>query len=175
MKPTDWYYNIGRGVYIMDADSYKIDKSKEVKSGYPNADHLLSSTKEASDWVTKKNNIRGRKKMDVTTDNTINVIENLPISEVRKIVSYFDSRPLTDEILEELGFVYEHNYNYVKIDNEPVDANWWLVTSVGELFGMKKHSDRHYIVRFMNNPRSAKFETVGSIKMLIEALKGERK
>ena len=39
-------------------DSYKIDKSKEAKNGYPNADHLLSSTKEASDWVMKKNNIK---------------------------------------------------------------------------------------------------------------------
>jgi len=91
---------------------------------------------------------------------------------IDKYLLYEDTRPLTEETLKELGFEYEHTYNYTKIENEKVDANWWFVTSVGELFGMKKHSDSHYVVRFMNNPKSAKFKTVGKVKMLIEALKG---
>ena len=53
-----YYFNIGRGVYYMSPDSHKIDHKKEVKDGYPNAKEVLSSTKQASDYVAKKNNIK---------------------------------------------------------------------------------------------------------------------
>ena len=53
-----YYFNIGRGIYYMSPDSHKIDHKKEVKDGYPNAKEVLSSIKQASDYVAKKNNIK---------------------------------------------------------------------------------------------------------------------
>jgi len=59
-----YYFNIGRGVYYMSPDSHKIDHKKEVKNGYPNALEVLSSTKQASDYVAKKNNIKEEVELD---------------------------------------------------------------------------------------------------------------
>jgi len=59
-----YYFNIGRGVYYMSPDSHKIDHKKEVKDGYPNAKEVLSSTKQASDYVAKKNNIKEEVELD---------------------------------------------------------------------------------------------------------------
>ena len=48
-------YNLGRGVYeLSEENQYKrYDRKKEMDSGYPNAIEVLSSTKEASDFVNK--------------------------------------------------------------------------------------------------------------------------
>jgi len=85
-------------------------------------------------------------------DYAINMIDNLPIEEAIKVVSYYDSRPLTDETLEELGF----------------ESN---------LYNMGKYSKLKYlgsdgvklVVDYRNVGKYCK--TVGSVKMLIEALK----
>lgn len=53
-----YYFNIGRGIYYMGPDSHKINHKKEVKDGYPNADKVLSTVKQASDYVIKKNKIK---------------------------------------------------------------------------------------------------------------------
>ena len=53
-----YYYNIGRGIYLMSSDAHKINHKKEVKDGYPNAIEVKSSVKQASDWVIKKNKIK---------------------------------------------------------------------------------------------------------------------
>jgi len=53
-----YYYNIGRGIYLMNPDAHKINHKKEVKDGYPNAIEVKSSAKQASDWVIKKNKIK---------------------------------------------------------------------------------------------------------------------
>lgn len=80
-----------------------------------------------------------------------------------------DDRPLTDETLEELGFVYSCTHNYT----QNKEANWWLVIVNGELYAMKDKEDDEYEVRFVNVPNSPAYKTVGSVKMLIEALKGD--
>ena len=55
------YYNLDRGVYKLQKDNNgKIvgkmhDRQKEMKAGFPNADEVLSNTKQASDKVAKLN------------------------------------------------------------------------------------------------------------------------
>jgi len=57
-----YYYNIGRGIYLMSPDAHKINHKKEVKDGYPNSVEVKSSEKQASDWVIKKNKIKSEVK-----------------------------------------------------------------------------------------------------------------
>ena len=55
------YYNLDRGVYKLQKDNNgKIigkmhDRQKEMKAGFPNADEVLSNTKQAADKVAKLN------------------------------------------------------------------------------------------------------------------------
>ena len=55
------YYNLDRGVYRLQKDNNgkiigkKHDRQKEIKAGFPNADEVLSNTKEAADKVAKLN------------------------------------------------------------------------------------------------------------------------
>ena len=121
-----WYYNIGRGVYIMGVDSYKIDKSKEAKNGYPNADHLLSSTKQASDWVTKKNNIKEGKLYEAKTikykKNDWKKYNKL----VKKGKSVMIQTAFGDEFSWEDGSVHgvfasENNGNEIELSHDDID------------------------------------------------------
>jgi len=50
-KPT--YYNLDRGVYILG--DKKQDRDYEMKNNFPNAESVLSNTKEASKYVEKMN------------------------------------------------------------------------------------------------------------------------
>ena len=89
----------------------------------------------------------------------------LPIEKAQQVVEWFDSSPLTDEVLEGLGF---------------------------EKKGMKgmeyweyKYSDEYYLVAKRNPNYAVPYvcgieasekpicKTVGKVKMLIEALKGD--
>lgn len=55
------YYNLGRGVYRLQKDNNgKIigkmhDRKKEMRVGFPNADEVLSTTKQAATKVVKLN------------------------------------------------------------------------------------------------------------------------
>ena len=98
-------------------------------------------------------------------DYAINMIDNLPIGEAIKVVSYYDSRPLTDETLEELGFERKG--------------------MKGMEYWQKKFADGYYLVAKRNPDYAVPYvcgiefvdtpvcKTVGKIKMLIEALKGD--
>ena len=78
-----------------------------------------------------------------------------------------DDRPLTDEILKELGF-------------EKQEQSWeWVMKDVMNDSGLfaDKNNNGEWIVAF-DFPMDAllpipKWKTVGSVKMLIEALKGD--
>lgn len=54
------FYNLGRGIYRLDEENQfkRYDRKKEIDSGYPNAREVLSSTKEASDYVDKLNDMK---------------------------------------------------------------------------------------------------------------------
>jgi Zn ribbon nucleic-acid-binding protein len=90
-------------------------------------------------------------------DYTINMIDNLPIGEAIKVVSYYDSRPLTDETLKELGFEKQD------------DGSWWYMCSQFDIKLMKSG----HIIDVMKINGIHKYKRVGRIKMLIEALKGD--
>ena len=68
-----------------------------------------------------------------------------------------DDRPLTDETLEELGFV------------KGGDKAFYLTINAMELI---KRFDEDFVETASLRPRS-KWKTVGSVKMLIEVLKGD--
>jgi hypothetical protein len=85
-------------------------------------------------------------------------MKDIGLTEQAKFYENFkDPSPLTDETLEELGF-------YIKDDNYAYSINGvWLIgykSEKGRKVKMKDHSFPTY-------------KTVGSVKMLIEALKGE--
>ena len=100
--------------------------------------------------------------MKVKTDNTINMIENLPIGEANKVASYFDSRPLTDETLKELEFV---NKRLALTPYMAIDIIGYPNKMIGYLY--------HYNIVGNEYDYSREYSTVGSVKMLISALKGD--
>ena len=73
-----------------------------------------------------------------------------------------DDRPLTDETLEELGFEKFRTCYAIKISNDVI-----LRCAVGDNFTNKTS----FVT--MNVMPSVYYKTVGSVKMLIEALKGD--
>jgi uncharacterized protein (DUF2249 family) len=95
-------------------------------------------------------------------DYAIHMIDNLPIGEAIKVVSYYDSRPLTDETLKELGFEKAKTCYALKISSDVM-----LRCAIGQKFRNKKG------LVYMNVMPSIYYKTVGSVKMLIEALKGD--
>ena len=88
----------------------------------------------------------------------------LPIEQAQQVVDWFDTRPLTNETLKELGFekVYTNEYHYK-------DLVAW----------MNLDDDTYYVpIKFpsgmeMGLELRKEITTVGSVKMLIEALKGD--
>jgi len=91
----------------------------------------------------------------------------LPIEQAQQVVDWFDSRPLTDETLEELGF------------EKPLDAIYdFRLPDVANSWGLFADiENEEYYISF-NFPMDATkpiptYKTVGSVKMLIEALKGD--
>jgi hypothetical protein len=122
----------------------------------------------------------GRNKMKIE-DYAINMIDNLPIGEAIKVVSYYDSRPLTDETLKELGFVkddYKHetedgwNFWELSLEAEPDPCHYYmkLVTD------LSNNKERWCIIQLGKGQcyfTQPKLKTVGSVRMLIEALKGD--
>ena len=98
------------------------------------------------------------------------LIDNLPIGEAIKVVSYYDSRPLTEETLKELGFIQEKlSSNYQGMYSE-----WYYDVVMYDLCANKQEDGTLY-VEFDACNDSPTWKTVGSVKMLIEALKGEIK
>ena len=85
------------------------------------------------------------------------LIDNLPIGEAIKVVSYYDARPLTDETLKELGFEKQD------------DGSWWYMCSQFDIKIMR--SGRICDIMKINGIHQ--YKRVGKIKMLIEALKGD--
>ena len=90
----------------------------------------------------------------------------LKVKAINDYHLYNDPRPLTDETLEELGF------HKVK--------KWWIYRpfvyqndkQFVELIALKKE-DNTYIVTMDNNKSNTIWKTVGSVRMLIESLKGD--
>ena len=80
------YYNLDRGVYRLQKDNNgKIigkmhDRQKEVRAGFPNADEVLSNTKQASAKVAKLNEsaISDKAMMMKLTTKAMKVIPNSP-------------------------------------------------------------------------------------------------
>jgi hypothetical protein len=96
------------------------------------------------------------------------LIDNLPIGEAIKVVSYYDSRPLTDETLKELGFIQEKlSSNYQGMYSE-----WYYDVVMYDLCANKQEDGTLY-VEFDACNNSPIWKTVGSVKMLIETLKGD--
>ena len=79
----------------------------------------------------------------------------LPIEQAQQVVDWFDSRPLTEETLKELNIQLEKPIgDYIEY-YETNDGE----TSTLELNGI--------------GGQRPKFKTVGKLKMIIEALKGD--
>ena len=78
-----------------------------------------------------------------------------------------DNRPLTDDTLKELGFELTEDSTKFKgyIKNDGISPNNYTIKIVGKMDGTK-----HNFLYIMGN---LKIETVGSVIMLIEALKGD--
>ena len=85
-------------------------------------------------------------------------MKDIGLTEQAKFYENFkDPSPLTDETLEELGF-------YIKDDNYAYSMNGvWLI-------GYKSGKGRTVKMRDHSFPT---YKTVGGVKLLIEALKGE--
>lgn len=106
---------------------------------------------------------------------------NIDIEEIedqnglnQKLEKYNDPRPLTDETLQELGFIFDHYFNYTQTKKEGcMNANWWLVVATGELVAIRPQTDHKYQVTFDKISNSPVYNTVGSIKQLLRALKGD--
>ena len=100
-------------------------------------------------------------------DYAINMIDNLPIEEAIKVVSYYDSRPLTYKILKELGFddlcgcgnKDELILLHIKIGNDI------------KLYSYKNKGNNYIVYMDTYLMGDSVWRTVGSVKMLIEALK----
>jgi len=68
------------------------------------------------------------------------------------MLCFEDKRPLTEETIKELGFVQTDTFNWINGDMKLWMSNGQVVINIAE---------------------SLTFKTVGSVKMLIEALKGD--
>ena len=91
-----------------------------------------------------------------------------------KYFEFLDERPLTDETLEELGFWEDEElpgfwyYEVKKIYNDVNFNDCQLI-----IFGCSK--DGHaYLWEIGDRLDSPRWFTVGSVKMLIETLKGDK-
>ena len=91
-----------------------------------------------------------------------------------KYFEFLDERPLTDETLEELGFWEDDElpgfwyYEVKKIYNDVNCNDFQLI-----IFGCSK--DGHaYLLDIGDRLDSPRWFTVGSVKMLIETLKGDK-
>jgi len=101
----------------------------------------------------------------------------LPIEQAQQVVDWFDTRPLTDETLKELGFEKV-------IDKTMDDTEWWEY-HIAKDFTLGSYPDykdgtlieNQYNVTIYKNDETIgiRYKTVGSVKMLIEALKGDDK
>ena len=88
----------------------------------------------------------------------------LPIEQAQQVVDWFDSRPLTDETLKELGF-----------EKGGYKRSWWIYDNFPYsdlLADIKENKPNEYIVHIGDLDKPT-YKTVGSVKMLIEALKGD--
>ena len=96
----------------------------------------------------------------------------LPIEQAQQVVDWFDTRPLTHETLNELGFE--------KVISEY--AEWWEY-HIAKDFTLGSYPDykdgvlieNQYNVTILKSNESIgiRYTTVGKVKMLIEALKGD--
>ena len=86
---------------------------------------------------------------------------------IEKYLSFEDNRPLTEEALKELGFADMYGGS----DN----SRHILITKRHALYSYPiLLDDENYIVQLGKyNEYNPKWKTVGSVKMLIEALKGD--
>ena len=91
-----------------------------------------------------------------------------------KYFEFLDDRPLTDETLEEMGFWEDEAipgfwyYEVKKIYNDVVDNDCQLL-----IFGCSEDSEA-YLWEIGDRLDSPRWFTVGSVKMLIETLKGDK-
>ena len=93
-----------------------------------------------------------------------------------KHFEFLDDRPLTDETLEELGFWEDDHpelagfwyYEVKKIYNHVSDNDCQLL-----IFGCSKDGEA-YLWEIGDRLDSPRWTTVGSVRMLIEALKGDK-
>lgn len=82
-------------------------------------------------------------------------------AELTKFSDFLDQRPLTDETLEELGFEKEEDgwhskrIHFIDLQAEFIDGEYWV-----------------YLDDYLEEG-TPRWKTVGSVKMLIEALKGD--
>ena len=90
-------------------------------------------------------------------EHTINILENLPIEKAQQVVEWFDSSPLTDETLEGLGF---DTKGKLYVNSAILSANY---NTNRDIISVSMQTSTGYI----------KYKTVGKVKMLIEALKGD--
>ena len=104
-------------------------------------------------------------------DYAINMIDNLPIGEAIKVVSYYDSRPLTDETLKELGFEKGLSGDgKLKTEHWELGLNYCLYLKTYEVTADGNHT-AYFKSDTIDYP--ILYKTVGSVNMLIEALKGD--
>ena len=82
---------------------------------------------------------------------------------------FLDDSPLTDEALQDLGFEFvEKNANGKKLNM------WTKIVDGNIVLGVERYGERRWIsiIPHKADPYP-KWATVGSVKMLIEALKGD--
>jgi hypothetical protein len=91
-----------------------------------------------------------------------------------KYFEFLDDRPLTDETLEEMGFWEDEEipgfwfYEVKKIYNDVIDNDCQVL-----IFGNSNDSEA-YLWEIGDRLDSPRWFTVGSVKMLIETLKGDK-
>jgi len=109
----------------------------------------------ADNKTHQENNIR-----EMTEGAKGNIVDRY--TELRDAIElkYFDNRPLTDETLRELGFEKTKYSDYeLTINGLEIIVNNGIGRLSMERYGINK----------------VEYKTVGSVRMLIEALKGEIK
>ena len=88
-------------------------------------------------------------------------------------MGYFDDRPLTDETLKELGFKGTgYSDEYMQDTPQSLTTDGGVVLMVWHQEGWD--GDKIWVeIANCTDEKRPKFKTVGSVKMLIEALKGD--
>ena len=98
----------------------------------------------------------------------------IPKNKAEQVVEWFDSSPLTDETLKELGFEdmcggNDNAHHIYTVDSFRLFSNSYRLFSYPILL-----DNGYYIVKLgLYNDETPEWKTVGGVKLLIEALKGD--